>query len=222
MAGRRRPRKHRGRRRDYQSRRRPLSSNRVRGIRVATASRDRLTTLAPARMTSLTMTSKIRSQRRLELLLLLRCLRRFLLTFRHCCPPSHVTWRVSHSVHSRIDMHCTVITTAQRKKPRLHLMKSVRASPSARRHANDAHDRFIDERQHERNVSSSRARRHDIAKLSAESGVFAFARSPRALHHAPIYSNGALKIFARTNEFQRSTRSKKFFTGTACRAAAND
>ena len=51
---------------------------------------------------------------------LLRLLRRFrrclLSTFSHCCPPSHVTWRVSHQRAPRIDAHCISFTTAQRKK----------------------------------------------------------------------------------------------------------
>ena len=72
--------------------------------------------------------------KRLELLLpLLRLLNRCLLsTFRHCCPPSHVTWRVSHQRASRIDAHCISITTAQRKKQRPHNETCMRRSFYAR------------------------------------------------------------------------------------------
>src|SRR5579885_3183397 len=42
----------------------------------------------------------------LPLLRLLRHLRCLLSTFRHCCPPSHETWRVSHQRAPRIDAHC--------------------------------------------------------------------------------------------------------------------
>jgi len=56
-----------------------------------------------------TKSSKIK---KLELeLLLLRCL--LLSTFRHCCPPSHGTWRMSASVRSRIETHRISFTTAE-------------------------------------------------------------------------------------------------------------
>ena len=39
-----------------------------------------------------------------------------------------ISWRCRISVASRIDAHCTSITTAQRKKQRLHLTKCVRVA----------------------------------------------------------------------------------------------
>jgi hypothetical protein len=74
---------------------------------------------------------------RLLLLPALCLLRRFLASrfrfslLRHLCPPSLWDGDLG-TVQSRIDVHCTPITTAQRKKQRLRLRKRVCAARATR------------------------------------------------------------------------------------------
>jgi hypothetical protein len=72
-------------------------------------------------------------------------------------------------------------------------------------------------------IFSVRARADTASQNYRQNQVFSLSRDRRArLHHAPIHSNSASKIFARVNEFRCVARSKIFFTGTACRTVAND
>ncbi len=130
-----------------------------------------------------------------------------------------MSWRVSHSMPSRIDEHCTPITTAQRKKQQLHLTKRVRAMTKvvARRRARAATLRACDVHRRRRRCSArSFSTLHFIRKFNGFLRIWysrvrdlcAFARKLRA------------ENFAHRHRKTSCTQGEKFFATTAIRGAA--
>ena len=124
------------------------------------------------------------------------------------------------SVRSRIDTHCTVFITAQRKKQRLHLRKSVRAAPRAHALASRARIDVNATRASacqcvRHHTKRARTKSCDETMISCACDDTVASRARRKIENADA------NFAARNTSNDADLGSEKFCTGSVLRATAN-